>query len=155
MKTCNQNLCSAYSEPPKILIVGGLAEGPDAPTVSNSSFTDITLNWNYNAKDGGGVPIKRFVIHSSEDSGSTWKIAGYTSDASDNSFVFPCTFPIKYQFKVAALNGVGSDNILSYGYSSEPAAEYVCAPVPETPATPAVTGLRDRLTVPLYEPTED
>ncbi|CAK0850851.1 unnamed protein product [Prorocentrum cordatum] len=100
VRACSLNGCGDWTS--KLdLVCGALPEAPSSPFVVSSTATEITIGWSYAGRDNGGVALSQYSVQVSADGGDTYTHAGYTADASINSFTYSCGAQQTFYFKAA------------------------------------------------------
>jgi hypothetical protein len=105
-----------------VLDIASSSAAPDAPTNFGSSFASqsITITWTAPASDNG-APITGYKIEMKTGSGSFLTIETSTGDASTTSYTkTQLTNGVAYEFKVSAINSVGTSTALTSPSSITP-----------------------------------
>lgn len=102
---------SLYTMTSSTLTAGLIEKVPNAPTLLQASpgDTQVVLTWRASTWDGGGQPIRGYTVQASVDAGTTWgtEVAD-TGSTSPQYTVTELTNGTNYQFRVAALNDIGT-----------------------------------------------
>eukprot|EP00397_Hematodinium_sp_SG-2012_P000092 GEMP01000092.1.p1 GENE.GEMP01000092.1~~GEMP01000092.1.p1 ORF type:complete len:2939 (+),score=458.36 GEMP01000092.1:148-8817(+) len=114
IRACNINECGATADAIQLL-VGALPEAPAKPFASAVGANEVTVSWTYVGRDTGGMPLTKFKIFKSIDSGLIYTHAADTNDGSVFSYIFDCDASRSdpYFLQIRAVNGVGGSTGMS------------------------------------------
>ena len=127
---------------------------PPAPSSLNTNPTNETVVLTWQTPDDGGSPITDYVIEYKSETDSTWNVYDDGTASDTMSIISGLENNVLYQFRVSAVNSVGTSTVSSLisatPIASEPVEE---TPVNNTPITETPTVDPEPTVEPTPEPT--